>query len=592
MTDNYLKKDAKVLARLFGMVQKTEKTFVPVTLIRALFQTVIPLLNIVVPAWIIDEMLGAGRLKVLLTYVLILAGGNAALGLIRTWLDRKWEASNLRLQHGMEVRLGEHVMGLDYEKIESPSVLDLKERALYPIRNQNSLNELIETVCTMITAVFSLLSLSAILLQTNGILILGILLFCLLQFVLLKKVQKNMGVFMSGIPVTMRRSAYYENLAADYEPLKEIQLYRAKELLLEKLKKAHQDNVDLYASAIPKNGVYEGIMGAVSQIQLVFVYGWNIVMLFLDRISVGDFTMYVNAASKFAENMMTLIKGLVTIHQDCRYMEVYLEFMELKPTAKTGKKEAPKGQDVTIEFQNVSFHYPNREELVLKNVSASFRPGEKISIVGMNGAGKTTFIKLLCRLLIPTEGEILLNGVNINEYSEESYTNLIATVFQDFQLFSFSIRDNIDISRSGKDVGAAIRQAGIEDWVKKCSAGEKTQVTRLFDEKGVEPSGGEGQKLAIARAIYKNAPVMVMDEPTAALDPYTEYEIYRKFDEISAGKTVFYISHRLGCCQLCDRVLVFADGQIAEQGSHEELKEAGGVYSRMWNAQAKFYVKE
>ena len=590
MADNQLKKDARVLTRLFGMVYKTEKGFVPVTLIRALFQTVIPLLNIIVPAWIIDEMLGAGRLKVLLADVLLLAGGNVLLGLIRTWLDRKWELANLSLQHGMEVRLGEHVMGLDYEKIENPSVLDLKERALYPIRNQNSLNELIETVCTMVTAVFSLLSLSAVLLQTNAAMIVGIILFCLIQFVLLKKIQKNMSVFMAGIPVTMRRSAYYENLAADYKPLKEIQLYRAKELLLEKLKKAHQDNVDLYAATIPKNGVYEGLMGAVPQIQLVFVYGCNIMLLFLDKITVGNFTMYVNAASKFAENMMMLIKGLVTVHQDCRYMEVYLEFMELKPTAKTGEKEAPGGQDAVIEFRNVSFHYPDREEMVLKNVSAVFRPGEKISIVGMNGAGKTTFIKLLCRLLIPTEGEILLNGVNINEYSEESYTKLIATVFQDFQLFSFSIRENIDVSRSGEDVWDAIRQAGIAEWVEKCSAGAETQVTRLFDENGVQPSGGEGQKLAIARAIYKNAPVMIMDEPTAALDPYTEYEIYRKFDEISAGKTVFYISHRLGCCQLCDRILVFAGGQIAEQGSHEELKNAGGIYSRMWDAQAKFYV--
>lgn len=591
MADNHLRKDAKVLTRLLNLIHKTERAFVPVTLVRALFQTAIPLINIVVPARMIDEMIGAARWKVLLFYVLILAGGNFIFGLIRTWLDRKWELANLRLQHGMEVRLGDHVMQLDYEKIENPSVLDLKERALYPIRNQNSLNELIETVCRMVTTLFSLISLSAILLQTSVILILGIFLFCIIQFMMLKKIQKNMGVFMAGIPVTMRRSAYYENLAADYKPLKEIQLYRAKDLLLEKLKKAHQDNVDLYASTIPKNGAYEGIMGAITQIQLVFVYACNIVMLFAGRISVGDFTMYVNAASKFAENMMAMIKGLVTVHQDCKYMEVYLEFMELKSTAKVGGKKAPEGRDVSIEFRNVSFHYPDREELVLRNVSAKFCPGEKISIVGMNGAGKTTFIKLLCRLLIPTEGEILLNGVNINEYSEESYTKLIATVFQDFQLFSFSIRDNIDISRSGRDVADAITQAGIEEWVNKCSAGEQTQVTRRFDERGVEPSGGEGQKLAIARAIYKNTPVMILDEPTAALDPYTEYEIYRKFDEISGGKTVFYISHRLGCCQLCDRILVFVDGQIAEQGSHEELKNAGGVYSKLWNAQAKFYVR-
>ena len=217
MAERYLKKDARVLTRLLGMVHKTEKAFVPVTLVRALFQTAVPLLNIVVPARLIDEMLGAADGKVLLVYVLSLAGGNVLLGLARTWLDRKWELADMRLRHGMEVRLGEHVMGLDYEKIENPSVLDLKERALYQIRNQNSLNELIKrSARKWPTAVFSLVSLGAILLRTNAVLILGIFLFCFIQLLMLKKVQKNMGVFMAGIPVTMRRSAYYENLAADY----------------------------------------------------------------------------------------------------------------------------------------------------------------------------------------------------------------------------------------------------------------------------------------------------------------------------------------------------------------------------------------
>ena len=591
MAKHTMKKDAGILARLFRMVRKTERAFVPITLFRALFQTMIPLINVILPARIIDEIIGGARWKVLCVYVLALAGGNLLFGLIRTYLNRKWELSNRQLQHGMEVRLGQHVMGLDYEKIENPAIQDLKERALYPIRNQNSLNELIETVCTMVTAVLSLLSLGAILLQTNVILFLGVFLFCIIQFLILVRVQKNMSIFYEKIPVNMRKSIYYENIAADYKPLKEIQLYRAKELLLDKLKKSHQDNVDLFASTFSKNGIYEGLMGAITQAQMVFVYAYNIIMLFLSRISVGDFTMYANAASKFAENILILIKGLVVIHQDCGYLEVYLEFMDLKPEFKAGEETVPENSNITIEFKNVSFHYPNQQNMVLRNVSALIHPGEKISIVGMNGAGKTTFIKLLCRLLIPTEGEICLNGVNINQYSEESYQKLISTVFQDFQIFSFSIRDNIDINRTGKDVGNAIRQAGIEEWVTSCSEGELTQVTRRFDEKGVEPSGGEGQKLAIARAIHKNAPVMILDEPTAALDPYTEYEIYRKFDEISNGKTVIYISHRLGCCQLCDRIFVFDDGQIVEQGTHEMLKNAGGRYASLWNAQAKYYIR-
>lgn len=590
MADSSLRKDIRVLKHLFCMVCEAERSFVPISLFRALFQTVIPLINVILPSCMIDEMVGEARWDVLLLYVLILAGGNVFLGLIRVCLERKWELANRQLQHGMEERLGQHVMELDYEKIENPAVLDLKERALYPIRNQNSLNELIEIVCAIVTALLSLVSLGTILLQTNIILFLGIFLFCMIQFAFLLKVQKNMSVFYEKLPVNMRKSIYYENIAADYKPLKEIQLYRAKDLLLDKLKDSHRDNVNLFKTAFSKNGIYEGIMGAVTQTQMVFVYVYNIIMLFLDKISVGDFMLYANAASGFAENILTLLKGLVIVRQDCGYLEVYLEFMDLKPERKIGEKTAPESGDITIEFRNVSFRYPNQKDMVLQNVSVLIHPREKISIVGMNGAGKTTFIKLLCRLLFPTEGEICLNGVNINQYSEESYQKLISTVFQDFQLFSFSIRDNIDISRTGRKAGDAICQAGIENWVRKCPNGEMTQVTRRFEEDGVEPSGGEGQKLAIARAIYKNAPVMILDEPTAALDPYTEYEIYRKFDEISRGKTVIYISHRLGCCQLCDRILVFDNGQIAEQGTHEQLRDAGGRYSRLWDAQAKYYV--
>ena len=222
-----------------------------------------------------------------------------------------------------------------------------------------------------------------------------------------------------------------------------------------------------------------------------------------------------------------------------------------------------------------------------------FRSGEHLSVVGLNGAGKTTFVKLLCRLYDPTDGEILLDGVNIKEYDYSEYMNIFSPVFQDFRLFAFSIKENIVLGNLNDDkdkVDGIIDQVGLKDKVDSLEKGSDTMLFKSFDENGIEPSGGEQQKMAIARALYKKAPVVILDEPTAALDPVAEYDIYRNFDTLVGGKTAIYISHRLSSCKFCDRIAVFSEGKIKEYGTHEELvKIDGGVYSEMFRAQARYY---
>ena len=243
-----------------------------------------------------------------------------------------------------------------------------------------------------------------------------------------------------------------------------------------------------------------------------------------------------------------------------------------------------------LAFENVSFHYPGKEELVLKEVNCRLRIRGKLAVVGRNGAGKTTFIKLLCRLYEPTQGRITLNGVDIRKYDEEEYRRLFGVVFQDFRLFAFPVWENITagFARSDERIWEALRQADAGELAKRLPQGLDTFLYKNVED-GVEISGGEAQKLALARALYKDAPVVILDEPTAALDPKAEAEIYAHFNKMVEGRTSIYISHRMSSCRFCDDIIVFEDGRIVERGSHETLFAAGGSYARMWNAQARYY---
>lgn len=231
----------------------------------------------------------------------------------------------------------------------------------------------------------------------------------------------------------------------------------------------------------------------------------------------------------------------------------------------------------------------------MEHVNLKLKAGEHLSVVGLNGAGKTTFVKLLCRLYDPTEGEILLDNVNIKEYDYEQYMNLFSPVFQDFKLFAFSIRDNILMGEEEKDhtneaLHALFEQVGFSDKLDSLEHGMDTMLFKSFDKEGIEASGGEQQKIAIARALYKHAPVVILDEPTAALDPIAEYEIYRQFHSLVGGKTAIYISHRLSSCRFCDHIAVFSDGHVAEYGTHDTLVgKENGIYAEMFAAQAQYY---
>jgi ATP-binding cassette subfamily B protein len=251
--------------------------------------------------------------------------------------------------------------------------------------------------------------------------------------------------------------------------------------------------------------------------------------------------------------------------------------------------------DYAIEFRNVSFKYPGSEQYALKNINLKLNIGTRLAVVGMNGSGKTTMIKLLCRLYDPIEGEITLNGIDIKKYNYDEYMAIFGVVFQDFALLPFTLGQNVaaSVDYDADRVRLALSQSGFAARLNSLPEGLNTHLGKEFEETGVEMSGGEAQKIALARALYKNSPFIILDEPTAALDPIAEYEIYSAFDEIVGDKTAVYISHRLASCRFCDDIAVFHEGEMIQRGNHDTLlANAEGKYHELWNAQAQYYTEE
>lgn len=345
---------------------------------------------------------------------------------------------------------------------------------------------------------------------------------------------------------------------------------------------------------------FAGVMACVAEgssaILTGAVYVFACLKAWGGAFGIGSVTQYVGAVTALSQSISLLLGSVDQMRNNAKFIRDTYEFLELPNTMYQGSLTTEKRADrqYEVEFRNVSFRYPGSEVWALKNVSMRFRVGSRLAIVGENGSGKTTFIKLLCRLYDPQEGQILLNGIDIRKYQYRDYMNIFSVVFQDFQLLSQPLGANVAGSADydAAKVRKALADAGFDMRMETMPDGLDTLLYKDFGENGVEISGGEAQKIAIARALYKDAPFIILDEPTAALDPIAEAEIYSKFNDIAGDKTAIYISHRLSSCKFCDEIAVFHEGAIIQQGTHAELlRDTAGKYFALWHAQAQYYTE-
>ncbi len=395
-----------------------------------------------------------------------------------------------------------------------------------------------------------------------------------------------------------RMERHTRDIQKDESRALDMRIYSQKEQLIAMRREA----IDYGYGAMSKK-LSKGRYGILKLLQFALAYSTDWLMYLAvglkalaGAFSIGSVTQYVYALTVLSDNLSKVPLTLNEMRLNAPYIKKVFDFMELPNNMYQGSLTTEKRSDrqYDIEFRDVGFKYPAAETWALRHVNIKFRVGTRLAVVGENGSGKTTFIKLLCRLYDPQEGQILLNGIDIKKYNPRDYMGVLSVVFQDYFLLSQPLGENVGCSKDydRKKAEKCLTEAGFGERLESLPEGLDTYINKEFEPKGVQFSGGELQKIAIARALYKNAPFIILDEPTAALDPIAEAEIYKQFDDITGDRTAIYISHRLSSCRFCDEIAVFDGGRIVERGTHDSLINAQGRYRELWEAQAGYYQKE
>ena len=558
---------------------------------------------LLLPKLLVDEVVaisgGAAveqHLHNAIVYVVLTVGAELLSRTLGNIADSSLSYCSVYLDRILTYKLCEKTMDMDFQHTEDPEVLDQRTKAEEGISwYSEGITGMLGGVCgvaynilLMITSVTLFIFYCPLILPIQ---IIGMGLITYFNFCS----QKIATEAFMKLGKLNRLFSYFLYEVASQKFGKDARLYDSSDMMSRRADKFGKESLEVFrnrAEGTVKNDYKGNIVNAFRDALSYFYMGYRTLKGFL---SLGDLTMCISAASRLYQSLLGIGKGIQGLTEKCGYAYQFLVYLDYPDALSKGSEKIKEGEHEIV-FDNVSFKYPRAEEYVLKNVNIKIKSGEHLSIVGLNGAGKTTFIKLLCRLYDVSEGRILIDGVDIKDYSMEEYRKLFAVVFQDFQLFAFSLKDNVAMGRADEDTDEAkveesLKLSGLYEDAVKLDEGLDTLLFKSFDEHGTELSGGQRQKAAISRALYRDAPIVILDEPTAALDPIAEYDIYKKFDTLVGGKSAIYISHRLSSCKFCDHIAVFSDKTIKEYGTHDELvNKEDGIYAEMFAAQSQYYV--
>ena len=606
--------------RAFRLMQEKTPGLFSSSLLYSLFSALTPYIPIWLSARILDEISGARDARRLWTLVAVTIAATALGALLTAYFERRKNRRMewLELYYKNQMVMNSKVLSMDYEVMEDPKVYDLISQV-----NQNGnwgswgvtkavgdTERLMRAVLRILGAIALTVTLftsrvpdsaGAFTILNHPLLLFAFFAALFILAVLAPQFANKVQEIMvkAGENTRFGNRLFFTAISPLYErrdPM-DIRIYRQDRIY----KSYFSYSMPLMKALFGwdysgKMGFYMAMSNALGAVTTGIIYGFVCLKAWAGAFGVGAVTQYVGAVTALTVGIGDLLKTYGSIRANAVFLEDLFALLDTPNKMYMGSLTTEKRSDrkYEIEFRDVSFRYPNAEAWALRHVSLKFEVGRRLALVGQNGSGKTTFIKLLCRLYDPTEGEILLNGIDIRKYNYKDYMDLFSVVFQDFKLLAQKLGENVagstKVNRAlAKD---CLVKAGFGDRLAEMPEGLDTYLYKEFSNTGVEISGGEAQKIAIARALYKDAPFLILDEPTAALDPIAEAEIYANLDSIVGDKTAIYISHRLSSCRFCDDIAVFDEGQIVQKGNHETLvREEDGKYFALWSAQAQYYVE-
>lgn len=585
----------KNIRKLFKLIDTYQPGFTLRVIITNLVLGFLPLINIFAPKLIIDELMGAKRIS----YCLGLGALVLILGFIKEvtyrGLNNYLTLTFEDMSDKLTFEIAQKSLRLPIEKSDSKKIQDMMAQAHYAVWEMYTLYDIIVLVISaVITGILSL----GILVRLNPAIIILLVILVLINKKIVTLIKENELNYQGESVSEVRSYRFFSDFAADLRYFKDIEIYDGQDLVLEKADAYHQNVIKTSTDYFNKNGIYAGIMNVSANGSIILTLIYLTYKLIDKTISLANFTMYFNSLIQVINATNLIQQNYAKVISVNAQLEVFFNFLEMEEgLLDKGEITDINTDEIRIRFDNVSFKYPASEDYVLKDASFEIKDEETVALVGKNGAGKSTIVKLLCKFYEPTAGTIYLNDIDISKISTKKYYELLSPTFQDFRLFPFRISENItsklkeDITdEEYKSMNKAFDLLNLSDWTSRQVEKEDTFLTYLFSDKSVEPSGGIGQKIALARSIFHEGKFFIMDEPTSALDPRSEQEIFENMLKISKGQTSLFISHRLSSTKYADRIIVCDKGKITESGTHQELMNEDGLYKEMFTTQAELYL--
>lgn len=601
----------KSIKLIFKEIQKLEKNILPCSVFLAIITAITPFVNIWFTARIIELLTSCNKISIIIFNISLALILNFVLFFLIELLNDIQFVNRTIMYHNELKNIAMKLYKIEYSKLEDSNFKNLihkhseaQERIDSPFTIfEHMIKDFIYGTITIILSIILILPLLKIGFTSTGnmfienpifliSIIISIILMMLIILFISSEINKNQLNSEEEYSTLNKLFYYFLNMISDYKTGKEIRLYKEQKLI----DSTATTKIITEGEKILKNSSIQSakassavaILGAIISFGVYLFIG---IKGLLGLFSISSLILYCGSFMQIVKGTMKMAWIFGQTKKIIPLANYYFEIINTKEEMTYGLKKFNQNNNFSIEFKNVSFKYPNSKSFVLKNINFKINNGEHFAIVGKNGSGKTTFIKLLCRLYDVTEGEILINNINIKEYTKDSIFKLYSVVFQDYKIFSTTVAQNISSSNNYEKykLYESLKKANLNNRVLKMKNQENTYLYQDLDKQGIEISGGEAQKIALARALYKDAPIVILDEPTASMDPISEISIYSHFNSFVKYKTAIYISHRLSSCVFCDKIAVFDNGKIVETGTHIELLNHNGKYSELWNAQAKYY---